>query len=140
MGTLVPAQGGISKDRVLEVNDFVNPQVAIAVTLNNLTISEDAPRTPAPDNYNTAGGGIRYDGFDSATSKNSGVLTLNNVKVTGNKAAGQGGGILPSFGSCVIQSNANGQSIVSNNTSTFAPVGAFSIRAGTRSTRLARKA
>ena len=127
MGTLVPASGGISKDRILEVNDSVIPQVAVHVTLNNLTMQGGvAPRTPDPDHYFTPGGGIKYDGFDSATGKSSGVLTLNNCKVTGNQSAGLGGGINAIWCSLVIQSN----SIVSFNTNQFASGGGIQYSGG----------
>jgi CSLREA domain-containing protein len=121
MGTLdavaPPPQNLITKDRVLEVNNFVVPQVNINVTLSNLTIRNGvAPRTADPDHYNESGGGIMYDGFDSAANANSGLLTLTNVKVTGNTAAGPGGGMRGIFGSVLVQSG----SVVSSNTSQFA--------------------
>jgi hypothetical protein len=127
MGTLVPAQGGITKDRVLETNDFINQQHAYNVTLSNLTIQNgNAPRTPAPDNYNTKGGGIMYDGFESNNNTPSGVLTLTNCKVTTNTAAGQGGGITTIDATLIIQST----SIVSANTSTFGAGGGISYNGG----------
>ncbi len=122
MGTLSPAVGGINKDRILEVNDFVNPQVNINVTLSNLTMQNGvAPKTPAPDNYNTPGGAISYDGFDStvAGGANTGVLTLTNCKITNNSSAGNGGGIKAGFGSVILQST----SIISANTASFASGG-----------------
>jgi hypothetical protein len=128
MGTLVPAQGGIAKDRILEVNDFVRSQHSYNVTLSNLTLQNgNAPRTPAPDNYNTAGGAIMYDGFESnAGGGPNGTLTLTNCKVTSNTAAGQGGGITTIDATLIIQST----SIVSANTCTFAAGGGISYNGG----------
>jgi hypothetical protein len=128
MGTLVPASGGINKDRVLEVNDFLRAQHAYNVTLSNLTIQNgNAPRTPAPDNYNTAGGAIMYDGFESnAGGGPQGTLTLTNCKITANTAAGQGGGITTIDAFLNIQST----SIVSANTCTFAAGGGISYNGG----------
>jgi hypothetical protein len=120
MGTLVPGSGGISKDRVLESNNFVVPQHGTSLTLNNLTVQNgNAPRTPAPDNYNTKGGGIQFDGFDSPSNSNLGVLTVTNCKFTANTSAGQGGGIFALFGGLTVQTT----SIVSSNTTTFAAGG-----------------
>jgi hypothetical protein len=121
MGTLSPAgAGGINKDRVMETNNFVLPQHGTSLTLTNLTVQNgNAPRTPAPDNYNTKGGGIQFDGFDSPSNTNLGVLTLTNTKFTTNTSAGQGGGILAIFGGLTVQST----SIVSANTTTFAAGG-----------------
>ena len=91
MGTLVPGSGGISKDRVIESNNFVIPQHGTHLTLNNLTIQNgNAPRTPAPDNYNTKGGGIQFDGFDSPSSTNLGTLTLTNTKFATNTSGRPG--------------------------------------------------
>jgi CSLREA domain-containing protein len=117
-GTTIIDGGGI--DRVLDINNFAAFGGAVNVTLSGLTIRNGNAPT-SPDGYNTPGGGIQFDGFDNLTSSPNGTLTINNCNITGNTAAGQGGGILAIFGSLDIDG-----STVSGNTTVNASGGGIS--------------
>src|SRR6185436_18456019 len=83
----------------------------INVTLNNLTFQKGVE--PTGSGTFLDGGAIWYDGSDANALTNVGLLTLHNVKLTGNTSAGAGGGVHAQFGSLKIEST----SIIRANTS-----------------------
>ncbi len=109
--------GGI--DRVLDINNFAAFGSSVNVTLTGLTIRNG--NAPVSSGFNESGGGIQFDGFNNQTFVPAGTLTINNCNITGNTAAGQGGGILAIFGSLIM----NG-SEVSGNSSVNAAGGGIS--------------
>ncbi|MEO8436273.1 MAG: hypothetical protein ABI596_15330, partial [Pyrinomonadaceae bacterium] len=116
-GSTIIDGGGI--DRVLDINNFAAGGASVNVTLTGLTIRNG--NAPVSSGFNESGGGIQFDGFDNQTFVPAGTLTINNCNITGNTAAGQGGGILAVFGSL----NLSG-SEVSGNTSRNAAGGGIS--------------
>ena len=116
MGTLSPTLATNSpnnKERILEVNDVVviGFHRRIAVTLTNLTMQNGF--SPTGSGNFLEGGAIYFDGSD-LNNTNIGLLTLTNVKLSGNTSAGQGGGVWAGFGSLTV----NSSSIVRANTAT----------------------
>ena len=107
----VPTNVPNNKERILEVNDGVTVQSKINVTLNNLTFQNGVE--PTGSGTFLDGGAIWYDGADANALTNVGLLTLHNVKLTGNTSAGSGGGVHAQFGSLKIEST----SIIRANTS-----------------------
>lgn len=96
-------------DRVIDINNFSAFGPSINVSLQGLTIRNGNAPT-SPEGYRQPGGGIQFDGTDNNTGLATGTLTLNDVRVTSNVAAGIGGGILSIFGSlsatnCEISNN-----------------------------------
>jgi len=115
MGTLSPTLASAvpnNKERILEVNDSAIGAGAdrVNVTLTNLTMQNAVE--PTGSGVFLDGGAVRFDGFDFTTNTNIGLLTLHNVKLTGNTSAGFGGGVFAGFGSLVIETT----SIVRANT------------------------
>lgn len=94
-GSTIIDGGGI--DRVLDINNFAAGGASVDVTLTGLTIRNG--NAPVSSGFNESGGGIQFDGFNNQTFVPGGTLTINNCNITGNTAAGQGGGILAVFGS-----------------------------------------
>jgi hypothetical protein len=138
MGNLVPAAGapnaGLNHDRVLDVNNFADPQFDINVQLSNLTIqSGNAPhyQTSTPGNfYHTPGGAIQYDGINNVSGNPLGTLTLTTCKITSNTADGQGGGIFAIDDTLIVQTS----SLVTLNTSTLGSGGGISYSGGNKVT------
>src|SRR6266498_4022264 len=116
-GVTIIDGGGI--DRVLDINNFAAFGSSVNVTLTGLTIRNG--NAPVSSGFNKSGGGIQFDGFNNQTFVPAGTLTINNCNITGNTAAGQGGGILAIFGSLIM----NG-SEVSGNSSVNAAGGGIS--------------
>ncbi len=116
-GVTIIDGGGI--DRVLDINNFAAFGSSVNVTLTGLTIRNG--NAPVSSGFNESGGGIQFDGFNNQTFVPAGTLTINNCNITGNTAAGQGGGILAIFGSLIM----NG-SEVSGNSSVNAAGGGIS--------------
>jgi CSLREA domain-containing protein len=116
-GVTIIDGGGI--DRVLDINNFAAIGASVDVTLTSLTIRNG--NAPVSSGFNESGGGIQFDGFNNQTSVPAGTLTITNSNVTGNTAAGQGGGILAIFGSLIMSG-----SEVSGNTSVNAAGGGIS--------------
>lgn len=116
-GVTIIDGGGI--DRVLDINNFAVAGASVDVTLTGLTIRNG--NAPVSSGYNEPGGGILFDGFNNQTALPAGTLTITNCNITGNTAAGQGGGILAIFGSLIISG-----SQVSGNTSANAAGGGIS--------------
>ena len=110
---------GGGNDRVFDINNFVAFGTSVDVTLAGLTIRNG--NAPVSSGFNESGGGIQFDGFNNQTSVPAGTLTISNCNVTGNTAAGQGGGILAVFGSLSMSG-----SVVSGNSSVNAAGGGIS--------------
>ena len=110
---------GGGTDRVLDINNFAAFGSSVDVTLTGLTIRNG--NAPVSSGFNESGGGIQFDGFNNQTFVPAGTLTINNCNITGNTAAGQGGGILAVFGSLVMSG-----SEVSGNTAVNAAGGGIS--------------
>ena len=100
-----------NKERILEINDIALVQSKVNVTLTNLTFQNGIE--PTGSGAFLDGGAIWYDGSDATAVTNVGLLTLHNVKLSGNTCAGGGGGVNAQFGSLRIEST----SIVRANTS-----------------------
>jgi len=120
MGTLSPTLGTNvpnNKERILEVNDVavIGFQNRIAVTLTNLTMQNGF--SPTGSGNFLEGGAIYFDGSDSDNT-NIGLLTLTNVKLSGNTSAGQGGGVWAGFGSLTINSSSIVRTNIATNQST----------------------
>jgi CSLREA domain-containing protein len=133
MGTLSPAGtgtgAGITKDRIFEVNNFIDPQRGLAVSLSNMTFQNGASAsTAAPDNFHHLGGAIMFDGFDQPSTNPTGTLTLTSMTLTNNSGSGGGGGLLTTDASLTIQTS----SIISSNTAVFAAGGGISYNGGNK--------
>jgi CSLREA domain-containing protein len=99
-------------DRIFEVNDFAGPGVALNLSISGVTLRNGDAKVGTFGTF-SSGGAIQFDGFDIAGGPSSKTLTLTDCKITNNKAAGQGGGIIVFFGSLTI----NGTEISSNTSS-----------------------
>jgi predicted outer membrane repeat protein len=129
MGTLSASAGGANKDRILDINNFADPQFDINVTISNLTMQAgNAPHFSVGGGnfYHTPGGAIQYDGINNQTGQPTGTLTLTTVKITGNTADGQGGGVFGLDDTLVVQTN----SLVTLNSSTLGAGGGISYGGG----------
>jgi CSLREA domain-containing protein len=110
--------GGI--DRIIEVNDFAGPGVAVNVTISGVTLRNGNTQV-SPFGYFPPGGAIQFDGFGSINKR----LTLSNCKILNNNADAQGGGVSVIFGSLTIDNTE-----ISGNTSRHATGGGVSHDAG----------
>jgi hypothetical protein len=137
MGVLSPTgsglNAGLNKDRILDINNFADPQFDFNVTISNLTMQGgNAPHfQTSPGNfYHTPGGAIQYDGINNQNGNPLGTLTLTTVKITGNTADGQGGGVFGLDDTLVVQTN----SLVTLNSSTLGSGGGISYGGGNKVT------
>jgi Domain of unknown function (DUF4214) len=137
MGALTPAatgnNAGLNHDRILDVNNFADPQFDINVTISNLTMqSGNAPHfsVGAGNFYHTPGGAIQYDGINNVNGNPLGTLTLTGVKITSNIADGQGGGVFAIDDTMLVQTN----SLVTLNSSTLGSGGGISYSGGNKVT------
>lgn len=127
-------------DRVFDVNNFISFGTAVNMTFIGVTIRNGkAPHVlvdPGPPQqfYNTDGGGVKFDGFDSnpSTAANgpTGILTISGCKITANEAAGQGGGVMAVAGTVTINDNGGVHTEISSNVTNFATGGGLNYAGG----------
>jgi hypothetical protein len=132
MGVMAAA-GGATKDRLLDINNFADPQFDINVTMSNLTMQGgNAPHFSVGGGnfYHTPGGAIQYDGINNQNGNPLGTLTLTTVKINSNTADGQGGGVFGLDDTLVVQTN----SLVTLNSSTLGSGGGISYGGGNKVT------
>lgn len=121
-GSTIIDGGGL--DRIIEVNDFAGPGVAVDLTISGVTLRNGSTHV-GDFGYFAPGGAIQFDGFDITNGPSSKRLTLNNCRVTSNRADAQGGGVSVIFGALTINNTE-----FSGNQSTHATGGAVAYDAG----------
>src|SRR6266850_5400046 len=100
-GSAMTIIDGNGIDRVFDVNSSSVVASAIDVAFQDLTIRNGKAPT-APSGFRETGGGVKFNGADGSTGLPVGTLTINNCRITGNTASGQGGGVQVLFGSLVV--------------------------------------